>query len=369
MGNKFKTWTVAACTMLAMSLTACKGDKPKQEQASFETMTVEKQDITIPVKYSAKLKGKTDVTVTPLVTGQLTQICVSEGDLVKKGQTLFVIDQRSAQLELQSAQANLKVALAAENTSKLDYDSKKDLFDRKIVSRYVLDNASNAYEQARATVDQARAAVHTAQVNLGFCTITAAVAGVIGEIPVRTGDMVAPGTQLTVLSGNSTMVAEFSVTESMIERAVNRNMTESDKDKHKESLPDVTFVMKNGTEYQHKGRITSMSGVVDNMTGSLSAKATFPNPDGLLYSGIQGTLVLPIAQKDVMVIPQTAVVRLQNKQLVYKVKADSTATAVTVTTMNPGNGQDFIVTDGLNVGDRIVTEGANNLHEGQRVIF
>ena len=355
--------------MVVSGLTACKSDKPQQKQVSFETMTVKKQDLTIPVRYSAKLKGKTDVTVTPQVTGQLTQICVSEGDQVKKGQKLFVIDQRSAQLELESAKANLKVALAAENTSKLDYESKKNLFERKIVSRYVLDNAANAYEQARAQVDQSRSAVHTAQVNLGFCTITAAVTGVIGEIPVRTGDMVSSGTQLTVLSGNTFMVAEFSMTEEIIERAVNRSISLSDKERHKEELPDVTFVMKNGTEYQHKGRITSMTGVVDDATGSLGVKATFPNPDGQLYSGIQGTVVLPITAKDVMVIPQTAVVRLQNKQLVYKVKGDSTVTSVTVTTMNPGNGQDFIVTGGLNVGDRIVTEGANNVHEGQRVIF
>ena len=127
--------------------------------------------------------------------------------------------------------------------------------------------------------------------------------------------------------------------------------------------------MKNGTEYPHKGRISSLTGVVDAATGSLACKATFPNPDGHLYSGIQGTVVLPINRKDVMVIPQAAVVRLQDKSLVYKVKADSTATAVTVVTTDAGNGKVFIVTEGLNVGDRIVTVGANNLQEGQKVLF
>jgi len=135
------------------------------------------------------------------------------------------------------------------------------------------------------------------------------------------------------------------------------------------ALPDVTFVMKNGTEYPHKGRVTSLTGVVDAATGSLGAKASFPNPDGHLFSGIQGTVVLPFAEKDVMVIPQTAVVKLQDKQLVYKVNADSTATAITVTTADTGNGKDFIVTSGLNVGDKIVTIGANNVQEGQQVLF
>ena len=128
-------------------------------------------------------------------------------------------------------------------------------------------------------------------------------------------------------------------------------------------------MMKGGTEYKHKGRITSITGVANDATGSLGVKATFPNPEGTLKSGIQGTVVLPMEQKGVILIPQTALVRLQNKQMVYKVKADSTATAVTVTTENPGNGQDYIVTSGLEVGDRIVTSGANNVHEGQRVLF
>ena len=364
-----KTINWAMMLGTAFVLAACGGDKPQSEEASFETMTVKKQDLTIPVKFSARLKGKTDVTVSPQVSGQLTQICVKEGQFVKKGQTLFIIDQRTAKANLVTAEANLQSSLAAENTAKLTYESKKNLFERKIVSQYVLDNALNDYKQAQATTAQARAAVYSAQVELGFCTITASVTGVIGEIPVRTGDQVSAGTELTMLSGNTSMEAEFSITESLIEMAVQDSMSQGDIEKQKAEMPEVTFVMKNGTEYKHKGRITSMTGTVNNATGSLGVKATFPNPDGTLKSGIQGTVVLPIDQKDVMVIPQDAVVRLQNKQLVYKVKADSTATAVTVTTANPGNGKDFIVTSGLGEGDRIVTIGANNVHEGQKVLF
>jgi membrane fusion protein (multidrug efflux system) len=127
--------------------------------------------------------------------------------------------------------------------------------------------------------------------------------------------------------------------------------------------------MKNGTEYPHKGRVVSLTGVVDAATGSLTSKVAFPNPDGHLYSGIQGTIVMTFAEKNLIVVPQHAVVRLQDKAQVYKVKADSTATAVEVTTEDAGNGKDFIVTSGLNEGDRIVTDGANNVTEGQKVLF
>lgn len=367
MNQKTIKWGIMLAT--AFVIAACGGEQPKIEETSFETIVVKKQDLTIPVKFSSRLKGKTDVTVMPQISGQLMQICVTEGQQVKKGQTLFIIDQRTAKAQLATAEANLQSAQAAENSAKLNYESKKNLFDRKIISRYMLDNAFNDYTQAQATTAQARASVFTAKVELGFCTITASVSGVIGEIPVRVGDQVSTNTQLTILSGNTTMDAEFSVTESIVEMVVQDSMKSDEFDKEIAKMPEVTFVMKGGTEYKHKGRITSITGVVDNATGSLGVKATFPNPDGALKSGIQGTIVLPIEEKDVIVIPQTAVVRLQDKQLVYKVKADSTATAVTVTTANPGNGQDFVVTSGLKVGDKIVTTGANNVHEGQRVLF
>ena len=355
--------------VIAFVLASCGLDMPKETQSSFETMTVKKTDIELPYKFSAKMKGQNDVTVIPQVSGQLVKICVTEGQQVKKGQVLFIIDSRNAQLELQAAQANLQAALAQENSAKLEYESNKNLFDKKIVSSYMLNNSENSYKQARASVAQARAAVNRARVNLGFCTITASVSGVIGEIPVRVGDQVSPATQLTLLSGNTTMYAEFSITESIVEEIVKHGMSTSEKAEYIANLPEVTFVMKNGTEYPHKGRVVSMTGVVNAATGSLTSKVSFPNPDGHLYSGIQGTIVMPFAEKNVIVIPQNAVVRLQDKSLVYKVKADSTATAVDVTTQDTGNGKDFIVTSGLKPGDKIVTTGANNVTEGQRVLF
>ena len=367
MRNNLKLWV---CLLgMTAGLVSCGVDMPKETQTSYETMTVKKSDIELPYKFSARMKGQNDVTVTPQVSGQLMKICVTEGQQVKKGQTLFIIDSRNAQLELEAAQANLQAALAAESSAKLEYESNKNLFDKKIVSRYMLDNSENSYKQAQASVVQARASVNRAKVNLGFCTITANVPGVIGEIPVRVGDQVSPMTQLTLLSGNTTMYAEISITEAVIENMVKEGVKSSDIEKHIAQIPPATFIMKNGTEYPHKGRFTSLTGVVNASTGSMTAKLSFPNPDGLLYSGIQGTVVMNFAEKDLIIVPQYAVVRLQDKAQVYKVKADSTATAVEVTTEDTGNGKDFIVTSGLNEGDVIVSNGANNVTEGMKVLF
>ena len=366
-----------------ITLVSCRVDIPKEEQSSFETLTVTESDIEVPIKFSAKMKGQADVTIMPQVSGQLMKIYVTEGQQVRKGQTLFVIDSRNAQHELESARANLQAAnanlqaaISQANSAKLEYESNKNLYEKQIVSNYMLESSLNAYKQVQATVSQAQAsvsqaktAVNRARVNLGFCTISSPVSGVIGEIGVHAGDQVTPMTQLTIVSGNQKMEAEFSLPESVLEAGVSSGYTQSDKAKNLANMPDVTFIMKNGTEYPLKGRISSLTGVVNATTGSLACKATFPNPDGILYSGIQGTVVLPYSRKAVMVIPQAAVVRLQDKSLVYKVNADSTATAVAVMTTDAGNGKDVIVTDGLTVGDRIVTVGANNVQEGQRVLF
>ncbi len=365
--NYYSKWIFMICFVVGLG--SCGPEMPKLTNSSFETMTVKKSDIELPYKFSARMKGQNDVTVTPQVSGQLMKICVTEGQKVKQGQTLFIIDSRNAQLELEAAQANLQAALAQENSAKLEYESNKNLFEKKIVSTYMLNNSENSYKQAQASVAQARAAVNRAKVNLGFCTITANVSGIIGEIPVRVGDQVSPMTQLTILSGNTTMYAEFSVTEAIVEAMVKEGVKATELEKFIANLPPATFVMKNGTEYPQKGRVISLTGVVNTETGSLTCKVSFPNPEGHLYSGIQGTIVMPFAEKSVIIVPQYAVVRLQDKAQVYKVKADSTATAVEVTTEDTGNGKDFIVTSGLNEGDQIVTTGANNVTEGQKVLF
>ena len=351
-----------------VGLTACGDGQPQIEQTSYETVTIKKENITVPMKFSAKLKGETDVTITPQVSGQLMKICVVEGDQVKKGQVLFIIDQRDAQLELESAQANLQAAIAQEASARIEYESNKNLYEKNIVSKYTFETAENSYNQAKASVAQYRAQVNRAKVNLGYCTITAPVAGSIGEIPVRTGDQVSPSTYLTTVSGNTNMDAEFSLPETILSMMLSEGFS-TDPSVLAKLSPEIGFIMKNGTEYDQKGKITRATGVVNASTGTISLKVTFPNPKGQLYSGMQGNIVIPLKEEGVMVIPQEAVVKLQDKQQVYKVQADSTVTSVEVTTQDIFDGEHYIALTGLNEGDRIVTIGSNNLHEGQKVLF
>lgn len=353
--------------VFAVILTACGGSAPQIVQTSYQTMTISKSDISVPLKFSATLKGTADVTITPQISGQLMEVCITEGQQVKQGDVLFRIDSRNAQLELESAEANLLAAQAQESSALLEFESSKNLYEKKIVSKYVLDNAENKYKQAKASAAQYQATANRARVNLGYCTITAPVDGVIGSIHVYAGDQVNSSTYLTLLSGNAKMYAEFSVNEAILTERTDEEA--KDPNKMLAALPDVSFAFKNGDVYNRKGRITSITGTVDRTTGALTCKATFPNPNGILYSGVQGTVVLPIDVKGVMVVPQNAIVRLQNKSLAYKVGPDSCVTSVIVKTANISSDRDLVVTEGLEVGDEIVTVGANNLVEGQRVIF
>ena len=364
----FHYLSLTCLSIMIACLTSCGGDEPKIPQTSYKTLVVEKSDIVVPLKYSARMSGKEDVTITPQVNGQLMKICIVEGDQVKAGQTLFIIDDRQARLDLEDAQANLTAALAEEKTAQLEYESNKNLFEKKIVSSYMLNTALNSYNQAKAAVAQARSAVNRAKVNLGYCSIKSPVNGIVGNIPAKLGMQVAPGVELTTISGNVSMDAAFSVTEDELSEIISDNKG-LDIDEYLKNLPDVTFVMKNGTEYEQKGRIVSMTGNVDKSTGSATCTARFPNPNGKLYSGIQGSVVVPYALKNVIVVPQCSVVRLQDKSLVYKVSKDSCAVSTIVTTVDAATGKDFIITSGLNPGDKIVTEGANNVMEGQKVLF
>ncbi len=181
---------IALC---ATSVVSCKIDMPKETESSFETMTVKKTDIEIPIKFSAKMKGQSDVTISPQVSGQLMKICVTEGQQVSAGQTLFVIDSRNAKHELQSAQASVQSAQANVQSAQAGLQSAQANL-QSAQAKASVEQARATVEQARASVTQAQTGVSSARVNLGLCTITSPVSGIVGTINVRAGDQVSPMT-------------------------------------------------------------------------------------------------------------------------------------------------------------------------------
>ena len=340
--------------------------EPEAQHTSYETLTLARETVTAPMTWSAAVRGKGDVSIVSRCTGTLDVIRVKDGQSVKKGEVLFQIDNRSAVNALVHAKADLQTAIANCENANLEAESNKELAEKGIISGYLLRKSLNTLQSAEAQVAQARAAVRDAELRLDYCTIKSPVNGLVGNIIPHVGDVISEGTMLTRVAGVSEMEASFSITESQV-HAMIREL--GSLDAMVKIAPPLSFRFKDGSEYSEKGRITSLSGMVDQQTGSVTCYVTFPNPKGELFSGMQGTVVMPVEWEDVMLVPLTAIVRIQDKALVYKVGADSLATSAIVEIEELGDGVRAVILSGAEVGETIVAKGAANVHEGQQVLF
>ncbi len=350
---------------LVLMMTGCV-KYPDEQHTSYETLTLARETVTAPIKWSAAIRGAGDVSIVARSTGTLNEIRVKDGQRVTAGTVLFVLDSRSAANSLEHAKADLQTAIANRENARLEAESNKELAQQGIISDYLLHKSQNTLLSAEAQVAQAQAAVRDAQLRLDFCTIKSPVDGLVGDIPMHVGDVIAEGTMLTRVAGVSKMNATFSLTESQVHAVVNEL---GSLDEVLKIAPPLTFRFKDGSEYSEKGRITSFSGLVDQRTGSITCTVTFPNPKGELFSGMQGTVVMPVEWTDVMLVPLTSIVRIQDKVLVYKVGADSLATGAIVEIEELGDGERAVILSGAQVGETIVAKGAANVHENDRVIW
>ncbi len=352
-------------TLSFLSFVSC-GQAPEEQHTSYETLVLARDTATARMAWSASIRGKGDVSIVARCTGTLQEILVKNGQRVKKGDVLFRIDSRSAENALEHARANLQTAIANRDNAALEAESNKDLAAQGIISDYLLRKSENTLQSAEAQVAQARAAVRDAELNLSYCTLTSPVDGLVGVIMPHVGDVVAEGTLLTRVAGVIEMEAGYSLTESQIHALVREF---GNLDNVIKIAPPLTLRFKDGTEYSEKGHIASLSGMVDQRTGSVTCNVIFPNPNGELFSGMQGTVVMPVLWEDVMLVPLTALVRIQDKVMVYKVGADSLATGALVEIEELGDGERAVILSGAEPGETIVAKGAANVHEKDRVLW
>ena len=359
---------LATLTVVSMALlSSCGGNQQRvMPSATFPTGKAEKKDVTLTQKYSATIRGRQDIDVYPQVGGTLQKLCVTEGQKVKKGQTLFIIDQVPYQAALNTAEAAQKAATAQLSTAQLNYDSKKKLFDQQVISEFEMQTAYNSLLSAKAAVAQADAQVVNARNSLSYTVVKSPADGVVGTLPYRQGALVSSAMPqpLTTVSDNNEMYVYFSISEAQFLQMVRNN---EDADKAIAAMPELTLQLVDGTEYEVKGRVESASGVVDRTTGSVQLRASFANPNHILHSGSTGNIILPVEYKDAMVIPATATVQLQDKHRIFVVDKDGIAHGQIVTVMADANGKEFIVLDGMTGDEEFVTEGAGMVKEGQDV--
>ena len=353
---------IVGCTVWMAS---CKQATDAGVKPSFAIMEVKAADKELSTSYSATIRGRQDIDIYPQVSGTIEKLCVTEGQTVRRGQLLFVIDQIPYRAALKTAVANVEAARAAMATAELTYNSNKELYAQKVVSEFSLKTAENTYLTAKAQLTQAEAQEVNARNNLSYTEVKSPSDGVVGALPYRAGALVSANIPypLTTVSDNSDMYVYFSMTENQL-LALTRQY--GDMDEALKNMPEVELILNDNSVYQKKGTIESISGVIDRQTGTVVARVVFPNESRLLHSGASGTVVVPSIYKNCIAIPQTATVRMQDKTIVYKV-VDGKAVSTLITVAGINDGREYVVLDGLKAGDEIVSEGAGLVREGTQV--
>ncbi|MBR1963352.1 MAG: efflux RND transporter periplasmic adaptor subunit [Muribaculaceae bacterium] len=358
---------LASATMLA--ITSCGGQQQQQQAAApqIATMKVAYGSSNLDRSYPATIKGRTDIAIRPQVTGFITKVHVDEGQKVSKGQVLFTLDQVQYNAAVESAAAAVKVAEAAVSTAQLTADNKKMLYGKNIISEYEWQMAENALAQAKAQLAQAQAGLTNAKKNFAYTVVTSPSNGVVGSIPNREGSLASPSAAaLTTVSDNAEVYAYFSLNEKDI-LALTDNGAVSLEKRIKE-MPQVRLQLADGTIYPEAGKVTTISGVIDNATGAANVRALFPNVNGMLRSGSTGKVLIPNVADSVIIIPQKATFEIQDRRYVYVVNDSNKTVSTHVKVMEVNDGKNFVVQSGLNDGDRIVIEGVGTSVKNGMVI-
>lgn len=351
--------------LAGLSIASCKSRTVEEETSDYKTLTVKLENRTLMQGYSARLDGQQVVEVRPQVSGLITRICIDEGQKVRKGQVLFVIDQVPYQAALAEATTNVKSAEANLATAKLNLESTEVLREKNVVQDYDLNAARNELAVAEAALAQAQAQEMSARNNLSYTEVKSPVDGVASMIAYRVGALVSSSISepLVTLSDDSNVYAYFSLNESQI-----TSLTEQygSLDEFMKRMEDVELQMAGGRMYGEKGHISAVSGIVTTGTGTVILRADFPNDRGLLRSGGSATVMVPTTLAQAVVIPQSATYELQNKTFVYKV-VNGKAQSAPVTLYRLNNGTEYVVEEGLQPGDVIIAEGAGLVKEGVNV--
>ena len=341
------------------------GGRPTFGDNEYPIETVAESSAALQSTYPATINGIQDVEIRPKVSGFLTQINVTEGQTVSAGQVLFVVDNETYQAQVRQAQAAVNTAQSAVNTAKLTFENTKQLHASKVVGDYELQTAENSFLSAQAQLAQAQATLASAKENLSFCYVKSPAAGVVGTLPYKKGALVSASNVLTHVSDISKMEVYFSLTEKDM---LSLSQSEGGLRAAIDAFPPVKLQLTDGSVYAHEGKVVAVSGVIDKTTGSVQVKAHFPNPEKLLKSGGSGSIIIPRSADAAIVIPQRVVMEVQNKKFVYLLK-DSNKVAYTEITVDPQNdGVNYIVTSGLKVGDKYVTNGITKLTDKMEIV-
>ncbi|SMP28611.1 efflux RND transporter periplasmic adaptor subunit [Flavobacterium hercynium] len=355
--------------ILALILSSCadKSQAPAPAAPLLPVLAVSSANTITDTEYPASIQGTVDVEIRPQVSGNLDRVLVDEGAYVTKGQSLFKINERPFREQLNNALASLHAAEAALINSQLEVDKLTPLVQNKVVSDYQLKTAKASQKIAAANIEQAKAMVESARINLSYTNVTAPVSGYIGRLPKKQGSLVSAADiePLTKLSDVHEVFVYFSLgeTDFINFKAHYTGNTIGDKIK---KLPPVTLILADNNAYEKSGKIDMVDGQFDKNTGAITLRATFPNANGTLRSGNTGKIRLGLQHDDAILIPQSATVEMQDKIFVFTVNNENKVNKMPIIVIGK-SGVNYLISEGVKSGDQIVLSGIDKLQEGQLI--
>ena len=343
-----------------LMLISCGDDKSNQQQAQAQQQAMPLPVVTITTKtvtgynsYPTRIEGIVNSDVRAKVQGYIQEVLVDEGEKVRKGQPLF-------KLETQSLTQDANAAKASVNAAQVEVDRLAPLVEKDIISEVQL-------ETAKAQLEQAKSQYESISASIGYATVKSPVDGYVGSIRLRQGTLVGPNdtTPLTTVSDIEQVYAYFSMNESDYLNFIQSTEGENRQEKV-DNFPEVSLVLTNGATYEEKGKIQTVTGQVNQNTGTVSFRAIFDNPNQLITNGNSGTIKIPVTYEDATVVPQNSTFEQQGKVLAYKVGEGNKVSSAAIET-KAAIGNLYVIESGLQKGDKIVAKGAGKLRPGAEI--
>ncbi|HCG7228308.1 TPA: multidrug efflux RND transporter periplasmic adaptor subunit VmeA [Vibrio parahaemolyticus] len=330
-------------------------------------LTVEPVRQALTVELPGRSRAFKEAEVRPQVTGIISERNFVEGGVVEKGQSLYQIDDSSFQADLLSAEAELIRAQASEESTFATVKRYRALITKKSISQQDLDEAEAAYKEAKAQVLVAKAKINTAKINLTYTRVKAPISGVISKSNVTAGALVTANqadklTTIQQLDPINVDIVQSSAQLLRLKAALSQGHMQEDQS------AQVALTLEDGSTYEHKGTMKFTEVNVDESTGSVTLRAEFPNPDGLLLPGmfVRATVITGVDPSAIL-IPQNTVTRdATGKASVMTVSADNTVAITPVITAEVIDNQWRII-DGLKAGDQVITAGLQKVRPGSPV--
>jgi membrane fusion protein (multidrug efflux system) len=377
------TGGIVLSAALVLFLAGCekKQQAPAMGPMPVSVVTVQATDVALRNEWVGTMDGYVNAQIQPQVSGYLIKQDYREGSVVGKGQVLFEIDPRPFQAVLDQAQGQVGQAQGALGQAQAqlglaEINVKRDtpLAEQRAIAQSQLDNDRQTAAQmtanvraAEAQIVSAKAAVETAQINLGFTQVHSLISGVAGQATTQVGNLVSPQSILTSVSQMDPIKVYFSISDS--EYLSLSNLTGKKNSGLLSSAADLplTLTLSNGDKYPSKGHIVFVDRQLNAQTGAIRIAAAFPNPGNVLRPGQFGRISAEThVQHNVILVPQAAIQELQGTQQAYIVGPDNKVKVVNVT-LGPQHGSDWVVEDGLPPGSQVIVDNLQKLREGAPV--